>query len=168
MTLGVTSSFESVREPFDISDVKIPAGEYWFHESKVEVRLPRTDVFRGQYTASAGSFYGGTRYSTSLNPAWNVSKYVELGGGYEVNRLNFAAPDASATLHLARLKVQTALNPNVSMSTFAQYNSVTEMTSFNVRFRYHFREGDRPLDRIQRRTKPPAKRHRSRAAALGR
>ena len=141
LTFGGLSSFESVREPFAISDVVVPAGEYWFHEATFMFRLPRSSRYRGEYNGSAGTFYDGTRLSLALNPAWVLSKYLELEAGYEINRLDFADRDVSTTTQLARVKVNTALNPRISLSTFGQYNSALGQTTFNVRFRYHFREG---------------------------
>ncbi len=141
LTLGTLSSFESLREPFSISDLVVPAGEYWFHEATAMVRLPRSNLFRGEFNASVGSFYDGTRVSVGLAPVWVVSKYLELETGYEFNRLEFADRGASTTAQLGSLRVKTALNPRVSMSTFGQLNTATRETSLNVRFRYHFREG---------------------------
>jgi len=88
-----------------------------------------------------GSFYDGSRVRLSLKPVWVMSKYLELEAGYEVNRLDFADRGVATTAQLASLRVKKALNPKVSMSTFGQYNSATDQTSLNVRFRYHFREG---------------------------
>ena len=141
LTVGALSSFESVLDPFPISDVVVPAGEYWFHEATSMLRLPRSDLFRGEFEASVGSFYDGSRVRLSVRPVWIVSKYLELETGYEVNRLDFADRGVAATTQLGSLRVKTALNPKVSMSTFGQYNSATDQTSLNVRFRYHFREG---------------------------
>ena len=141
LTIGTLSSFESVREAFGISDVMVPAGEYWFHEAVFMLRLPRSSLFRGEFNGSAGSFYDGTRISLALNPAWVVSRFLELEGGFEINRLGFSDRDIRTTTRLARLRVSTALNPQVSLSTFGQYNSATGQTTFNVRFRYHVREG---------------------------
>ena len=141
LTFGSLSSFESVRVPFPISDVVVPAGQYWFHEATFMLRLPRSSRRRGEFNGSAGTFYDGTRLSLALNPVWVLSKYLELEAGYEVNRIDFAERNASTTTQLARLRVKTALNPRISLSTFGQYNSAIGQTTFNVRFRYHFREG---------------------------
>ena len=141
LTIGALSSFEDLAFAFDIADVGIPAGEYWFHEGNVMLRLPRSAAFRGEFDASAGSFYDGRRLSLALGPTWTVSRFLEVEAGYEINRLDFPERDVGTTTHLALLKLNTALNPRVSMSTFAQYNSAAEQTSVNVRFRYHFREG---------------------------
>lgn len=140
LTTGVTSSFESVADSFAISDVSVTPGDYWFHEGSVMLMLARSDNFRGEFNASAGGFYGGSRVGVSLGPTWNVSKYLELGGGYEVNRLDFSERDVGAVAHLGRIRVQAALNPRLSVTAFAQYNSVDQRTGLNARFRYHFRE----------------------------
>ena len=141
LTLGALSSFENITSGFDVADLVIPAGEYWFHEGNVTMRFPRASAFRGEFEASAGSFYDGRRLSLALSPTWTISRFLEVESGYEINRLDFPERDTGTTTHLALLKVNTALNPRVSMSTFAQYNSAVAQTSVNVRFRYHFREG---------------------------
>ncbi len=141
LSLGSSSSFESVANSFSISDVSVTPGDYWFHEADVNLMLPRSSLFRGDFGGSAGSFYDGTRLSLRLNPAWNQSKHLELGAGYEINRLEFADRAEATTVHLARLRVQIALNTRIQMSTFAQYNSANDLVSLNARFRVHFREG---------------------------
>ncbi|MDX1578078.1 MAG: DUF5916 domain-containing protein [Gemmatimonadota bacterium] len=141
-TLAATllTSYESVREPFPIGDVVIPVGDYWFHEGQLSVELPRGGLFRGGVTASAGSFFDGTRLALASDPSWNVSRHLELGSGYEVNRIE-RDDGPSTTTHLARLRIQLALDTRISLSTFLQYNSTVDLTSVNARFRYHFREG---------------------------
>jgi len=88
-----------------------------------------------------GSFYDGRRAGLIFNPMWSVSRYLEIGGGYEVNRIEFPDRGEAATTQLARVRLAFALNPQVSFSTFAQYNNLDERMSINARFRYHFREG---------------------------
>jgi hypothetical protein len=135
------SRFESIRLPFSVAGVDVPEGEYWFHQAEARLQLARSGLFRGDFTATAGSFYDGTRYGLALNPAWTHSRYLELGGGYEVNRLEFEDRGRATTTHLAQLRVQVALNTRVSLSTLAQYSNVAELGAINARFRYHFREG---------------------------
>ena len=134
------TSYESVREPFPIGDLIVPAGDYWFHEGQLELMLSRGALFRGDLVASAGSFYHGTRVALAANPTWNLSGNLELGGGWEINRIS-ANEGGSTTTHLARLRVLLGLNTHLSFSTFVQYNSTIDLTSINARVRYHFREG---------------------------
>ena len=46
------------------------------------------------------------------------------------------------TAHIARLRIEAALNTKLSFSTFIQYNSASEAVSANFRFRYNPREGN--------------------------
>jgi hypothetical protein len=139
--VSADSRFESVLLPFTVAGVEMPAGAYWFHQGELRYQRPRSAIFRGDFTATAGTFYDGTRVGVALNPTWTWSKYLELGAGYEVNRLEFTDRDQAVTTHLAQLRVQTALNTRVSLSALAQYSNVAELGSLNARFRYHFREG---------------------------
>lgn len=139
--LTLNSSFESVRDPFDIAGATVPVGEYWFHTGEAKWQLSRNSLFRGDFTVTAGSFYDGTRIGAALNPTWNQSKYLELQGGYEVNRLEFSDRGVATTAHLAKLKAQLALNTQVFFSVLAQYSNAADLTTVNARFRYNFREG---------------------------
>jgi hypothetical protein len=137
----VTSSFEDIDVPFAVTGVEIPVGDYWFHQAQLQYQRPRSSLIRGSVTGTAGSFYDGTRVGLSMDPSWTQSRYLELGGGYEVNRLSFPDRDLASTTHLVRLRLQVALNNRVSFSSLAQYSNAAELAAVNARFRYHFREG---------------------------
>jgi hypothetical protein len=134
-------NYEDIRDPFQVAGAEVEAGSYWFGEGVARLQLPRSDLFRGDFTATVGRFYDGTRVGLALNPSWNQSRYLELQGRYEINRLRFADRGVATTAHLARLKVQLALDTHLSFSTLAQYSNVAELTTLNARFRYNFSEG---------------------------
>ena len=135
------ANFENPRSPFTVGDATILPGEYWFYEGELEYRRPNSARFRGSASVVAGTFYDGNRLGASWNPTWNPSQHLELGGGVEINRLEFSERDVSTTTRLARARVRIALNTQISFSTLVQYSNVDEMVSVNARFRYHFREG---------------------------
>jgi len=134
-----TSSFESVRDPFRVAGLLIEPGEYWFHEGELSFRLPRSLPVRGQISGSAGSFYDGRRVSAGVTPSFNLSSHLQVRPSYEINRFEFDGEDL--TTHLARLRLDFALDTHLSVSAFGQYNSVVDQTSINARLRYHFSEG---------------------------
>ena len=140
VTLTSRSSFESIRERFDVANLRIDPGEYWFHEAEVSWRLSRGNQLRGELGGSAGSFYNGRRVSLQLNPAFNLSRHFELRPGYDINRFEFPG-QSPLTTHLTRLRMDFSLDTHLSFSALAQYNSTVDQTTVNARFRYHFREG---------------------------
>jgi hypothetical protein len=141
ISLSAESNFDSVSEAFDVAGATIEAGDYWYHEGRLRLMLPRSSVFRGDFNATAGSFYDGSRVGVSLGPTWNPNKYLELAGNYEVNRLDFSERGQRATAHLVRLKAQIALNTRVSLNLLTQYDNVGDHARVNARFRYNFAEG---------------------------
>ena len=141
ITAYSNAQFEDIRTPFHIGDVTIPPGEYRFTEAGIDWQLPRTALFRGDIRTTVGRFYDGRRAGFIFNPTYSVSRYLEVGGGYEVNRIEFPGRGEATTTHLGRVKLSFALNRSLSLSTFAQYNNLDERVSINARFRYHFREG---------------------------
>ncbi|MGQ0764645.1 MAG: DUF5916 domain-containing protein [Gemmatimonadota bacterium] len=141
VSVSARSSFESVPEAFDVAGATIEAGDYWYQEAQLQLTRPRSSRFRGDFGVGGGSFYDGTRVGLSLGPSWNPSKYLELGGGYELNRLEFNDRQQEVTTQLFRLKAAVALNTRISLNTFGQYDNVTDHARLNARFRYHFGEG---------------------------
>ena len=139
LTLSESSSFESIRDSFQIAGLDIAPGEYWFHEGHVSYRWSRAWPVRGSLAASAGSFYDGTRWSGSITPSFNLSSHLEVEPSYQINRFGFDRE--VLTTHLARLRLDFALNTHLALSAFGQYNSVADQTSLNARFRYNFHEG---------------------------
>ena len=141
ITAYANTQFEDLEAPFRIGDVSIPPGEYRFTEAGIDWMLPRSTIFRGDIRTTVGSFYDGRRVGLIFNPTWTVSRYLEVVGGYEANRIEFPGRSEATTTQLGRLRLNFAFNTHLSFSTFAQYNNLDKRTSINARFRYHFREG---------------------------
>jgi hypothetical protein len=142
LTVSVANLYESVLDTFVISGgVPVVPGNYWFHEGIIRFEASRGSIFRPNVTISGGSFYDGWRVGTTLTPAWNVSKHLELSADYTFNAIRFPDRNGSLDQHLAKLRAQTALDVHLSLNAFVQYNSTSDRLSLNARLRYHFREG---------------------------
>lgn len=141
--VGLIVNHEDLEEAFELSDnAAVPAGDYsymdgWLGFSMAEASLLRTDLhLRG------GMFYDGWWVGPSIMPSWNVSKFLEVGGEYQLNLVRFPDRDEAFTAHVARLRAQVALDARFSVSFFIQFNSDADEASTNVRLRYRFREGN--------------------------
>lgn len=140
--LELEHNYEDVREPFELEEgVEVPIGSYWLHEGSLRYEAATGSLFRPEVRLSAGSFYDGWRVSFSADPTWNLSRHLELQANYELNVIRFPDRDQRLDSHLARLRLQAALDTHASASAFVQYNSVADVIGINVRLRYHFREG---------------------------
>ncbi len=142
-SLSALVRYEDLQVPFDLPDqIAIPAGSYTFFNVAASYGVSHTSLVQLQPELEAGTFYDGWRWSARVSPVWYVSRHLELSSSYEYNRIRFDNRDQSLGIHVARLRIGTALNTRLSMNTFVQYSSVGDAVTTNVRFRYNFREGN--------------------------
>ena len=133
---------ENVLAPFVIGNkVHVPAGSYDFADLQLVYLMPNGRKMRTNADFRTGTYFDGRRTQLILSPTWNVSPHLEFGGDYQMTLLRFANRNESANVHLARLRIRTALNAQASGNAFVQYNSTTNRLDFNVRFRYNVAEG---------------------------
>lgn len=133
---------EDVVSPFSIGEqVDIPAGRHTYADLQLHFSMPSGRRLRTDVDFRAGSFFDGRRQQLILEPTWNISPHLELGGRYQLSRLQFDDREQGTDIHLARLRIRTALNSKASGNAFIQYNSTTEELDLNVRVRYNFAEG---------------------------
>jgi hypothetical protein len=143
--------------------VHVPAGSYDFADLQLVYAMPTGAKMRTSADFRTGTYFDGTRTQLILAPTWNVSPHLEFGGDYQLTALRFGRRDESVNIHLARVRIRTALNARASGNAFVQYNSTTRRTDFNVRLRYNVAEGtdfwlvynegldtDRTLDTVTR------------------
>jgi len=121
--------------------IEVPAGSYTFYRLSASYSMYRSNLIRTSTSISGGSFYDGWSYGISLSPTWNVSKHFSLSGSYQFNHLWFEKRDQEISTHVARLRIESALNVKVSLHAFIQYNHTAKILNANVRFRYNFSEG---------------------------
>ena len=140
--LSSKTQFEDVVTDFELSDnANIPAGSYWFTEAVGEFRASRSWIFRPNLTMSSGRFYDGLKNSIGSDVTWSLGKHLELKGGWEWNHINFQDRGQKFQSHLLRLTATGAVNTNLSVDGFAQYNSLSKGMTANTRIRYNFSEG---------------------------
>lgn len=132
---------EDVPQAFPVGDAEIPAGSYTFADLQLALSMGSGARVRTSMDARAGTYFDGTRAQVILGPTWNVSPRLEVGGEYQATLLRFPDRGQSTDIHLARLRVRTALNARASGNAFVQYNSTSDRMDLNVRLRYAFAEG---------------------------
>ncbi len=140
--LSVAREYESVRDTFELDDgLFVPFADYWSTKAELEVQRGFVGSIRPRMSVTAGSFFDGWRVGANGGADWNPSRHVQIGATYAVNVIRFPDRQESLDTHLARLRLQVALNVHFSINTFVQYNSTEDLVGVNARIRYHFREG---------------------------
>ena len=134
--------YENLEEGFELGDgVEVEAGEHTYFILAAGGELPPGRDFQTWFNIRVGSFFDGERWGFRIGPEWTVSKHFQVGGMYDFNALRFDDRDQRLDIHLARLKLRYSFNDQLSVDLFAQFSSLAERVSSNLRLRYNFREG---------------------------
>ncbi len=141
--LKFRNAYESITDTLTLFSVAhIPGGQYRFRSFYGLLETPPSRPLNTKVEAEIGSFYDGSRVSVGVRPTWALSRYLELSGYLQWNRILFPARVQQYDVTIAQLRTKVSLNTKVSAEALVQYNSVAHLVSSNIRFRYNPREGN--------------------------
>ncbi|MFH1570367.1 MAG: DUF5916 domain-containing protein, partial [Gemmatimonadota bacterium] len=133
---------EDVTAPLAFADgAEVPPDGYVFYDAYGQLATPGGGLWHTEATLRAGQFYDGRRASLTLDSKRSLSRYLELGGAYELDRVRFPERDAGFTAHIGRVRSLVMLSTRFSASAFVQYSTAAHRALANLRLRYTPREG---------------------------
>jgi hypothetical protein len=129
---------ERLRDPFEVApNVVIPAGSYEWLRYRLEAGTAQKRRLYTQVTWWFGDFYNGRLDQLQWTGAWNPKPIatVEFSGERNVGRL--ATGSFTQTVVGTRLRVN--ISPDLSVSSYMQYDTDSESVGTNTRLRWTFR-----------------------------
>ncbi len=141
LTLETTYYRDVVDDAFEIwPGVAIPPGDYGYWQFKPSVQTSAARPVSAGLSLRHGDFYSGrqTAYRPSL--AWRPSRHATLGAAYELRQVRL--PEGDFDVHLASLRLDLALTPDLTWSTVAQYDNRSDDVGLNSRIRWTWRPGN--------------------------
>lgn len=131
---------ERLVEDFDITDdVTIPIGEYEFLRTGVELETSDKRPVGGRVQFSTGGFFDGTRDELGLGLDLRASRHALLGANFERNDVRL--PDGDFIVHVASLELTLVANPDLSWTSFVQYDDQSDTFALNSRLWWILRPG---------------------------
>jgi hypothetical protein len=128
---------ERLVAPFDVAqDVVVPPGSYQWLRYRLEAETAQKRRLYAQVTWWFGDFYNGTLDQFQWTGAWNPKPLVtvEFSGERNIGRL--ASGDFTQTVVGNRLRVN--ISPDLSISSYVQYDTDSESVGTNTRLRWTF------------------------------
>lgn len=130
-SLGVRSFM-----PFGVA---LAPGDYNTLRAGLSLASDQSRSIAADLTASTGGFFDGVLHTLGAGAKISPSPHLTLRLQYELNRATKLGPAATdKTTHLFGPRVRLALNPRVHLTTFYQYNSLLQRSTWNIRFSYEF------------------------------
>jgi hypothetical protein len=134
--------FQRLVEPFEIAPgVVIPAGKYQFHRFRLQAESSDSRPLSIGATVWLGDFYGG-----NLTQVEGFAKWTEGSGHLQLaltveNDYGYL-PEGNFIFRLWQLKTVYALNPNLLLAAFFQYDSESQDLGLNARLRWTIQPGN--------------------------
>ena len=132
---GYSSEYEYLQEPFEISDgIVIPAGSYLFDRAHFMFETANFRWWRFEVGSSFGTFYDGhlENYEGEFALKPNASFQTAFSLEYVSGRLS----GGKFIQRLMGLQLNYDFSPEVTLSTFTQYDNESEELGTNIRFRW--------------------------------
>jgi hypothetical protein len=126
----------------DEDNTFILPGKYRYVSLRSSLSTPGSKPFFLILRNDAGQYYDGIRFSVNLQPTWNLSAHLELGGIYNYDYVNFRERSQKLNNHIFGLKGLYMFDTKLSLNAYIQYNTAINEIITNLRVRYNPREGN--------------------------
>ena len=140
--LSAIWSLEEVQDSVDFTQAQVPPGSYKFLACSLMIVTPAGRKIQSVFTAEAGQFYDGLKFSLMAMPQINLSPSINLSGTYRFDHVDFSDRNQSFSNHIIGIKPLLMFSTKFSVSSFIQYNTVIDAFIINGRIRYNPREGN--------------------------
>jgi hypothetical protein len=140
LTLETTYFRDVVDEAFEIwPGVTIPPGDYGYWQFKPSFKTSAARPVSAGFSFRYGGFYSGRQTAYRPTLEWRPSRHVTVGAAYELREVRL--PEGDFDVHLASLRLDLALTPDLTWSTVAQYDNKSDDVGLNSRIRWTWRPG---------------------------
>ena len=123
-------------------DIYIAPGRYNNLLFALDVTTPDSKSLFVNNLIESGNYFDGFRFSWKLQPTWNASRHLELGGIYSFDYLSFTQSGQLMKNHIVGIKALVMLDTRLSFNGYIQYNTGLNMISSNLRLRFNPKEGN--------------------------
>lgn len=129
---GINFTTEGVVKPFDISGVTVDPGTYNHEEAQIVLMTNPSKMFYVNTRSILGGSFGGTRYLNSGTLGFRIGDKFNSEYNLAINDLRL--PNGSVVSTLLGARLSYSFTPRLNFQGFAQYNSTSDLWSFNLRF----------------------------------
>jgi hypothetical protein len=135
------SEYQNLNEPFEVAPgVIIPAGEYRFDQYSIRANTPESWPYVIYARVGGGDFYTGTIKTQSVEANWTAPDgKLQLGVRHE-NNFGYL-PQGDFIIRLTQLNAAYSFTPDLALTTFAQYDSISRNTGINARLQWIIEPG---------------------------
>jgi hypothetical protein len=131
---------DSLDAPYEIvPGIVAPAGDFPHGHLKPSFATSGSRPLSASLGLDAGHFYGGTSRDYKGTLDWRPSRFVTVDLACEVQQLKL--PQGRFNVRMGSAQLILALTPDLTWSTIAQYDDISDNLGVNSRLRWTYRPG---------------------------
>jgi hypothetical protein len=139
--LNYIPEYERLEAPFEIrTGVVVPPGGYTMHRYRAELNTATKRRLVLDVSVRWGGFYGGSRVESSAGVRAKPNDHVSLQLSLARNDVDL--PQGKFHTDVWQLRCDVAFSPDVTWSSFFQYDNVSRIAGLNSRFRFTPKPGN--------------------------
>ncbi len=133
--IGVEWNGQRLDAPFMlVPGVRSDAGDYAFTRMTASAAGNPASAFAWSTSGSIGRYFSGRLATAGGALSWSPDPRVAFRTSYTANALSSFGNTPTVTTHLLAPELRLALNPQLQLASFYQYNTAARRGSLNVRF----------------------------------
>jgi hypothetical protein len=134
-------NYEYLSEGFEVAEgIEIPAGEYNFTKYRIELESPESHQLVASTSVWFGDFYNGTLTQAETGVAWS-DKRGRIQCSLKAENYFGRMPTGNFVERIYQLKLTYALNPDLILSSFSQYDNDSREIGTHNRIRWTLSPG---------------------------
>ena len=131
---------DTLDSPFAIvPGIVVPTGDYPHGHVKPMIMTSSARPLSASVALDAGHFYTGTSRDYKGTLDWRPSRFVTASLSYEVQQ--FKLPQGRFDVRIGSAQLTLAATPDLTWSTIAQYDDISDNLGMNSRVRWTYRPG---------------------------
>ena len=141
ISFKITDNTVRFRYPIDLLGNKalLDTGKYHFNNFVAFYTSNKRKKLNGLLNFEYGSFYSGTRFSSSGEINWRRQPWGIFSLAYSYDKIYLPSPLKNSELTLIGPKFEFAFTKSIFFTTFIQYNTQIENVNINARLQWRYR-----------------------------
>lgn len=139
LELSATPTWQNINFDFAPLGLVIDKNRYYYTRYLIQYNTDLSKKWSGDISYSFGRFYNGRRNRIGATTRFAPIPQLAISLDYEYNALRQVGVDReNLYTNLYTSSLRLALNPQVQLSTFYQYNSFDRQGRWNIRFSWEY------------------------------
>ena len=136
----IEPNWQRLQEPFSPAGIEIAPGDYNYTRYRAHARTDQSAKLATTASIETGDYFDGKLTSYSVSGKFVPTPQIELSADVQVNQIeNLGVATDDETTRLYRINARVALNPQIQMTGFYQWDSLARRSAWNFRLSWEYR-----------------------------